>query len=137
MTLVQPEATIRKKTDTSALISLGLAAIATRHEELREQDRLDDERAVSHAQAEAVAAFGYDAAATLGEWLPSADMPDGMYQAFVELVPNTSLICTTGRDGDRVVFEVLAYCGTCSHHSTTLVGSLVELVGALRTAGVR
>ncbi|MEU5284163.1 hypothetical protein AB0G97_09100 [Streptomyces sp. NPDC020755] len=137
MTLVQPEAPLRKRTDASALIALGLAAIATRHEELRAQDRLDDERAVFHAQAEAVAAFGYDAAATLGEWLPSESMPEGMYQAFVELVPNTSLICTSGRDGDRVVFEVLAYCGTCNHHSTTLVGSLDELVGALRKAGVR
>ncbi|MEV6471566.1 hypothetical protein [Streptomyces sp. NPDC051657] len=137
MTLVQPEATLRKKTDTGALITLGLAAIATRHEELRAQDRLDDERAVFHAQAEAVAAFGYDAAAALGEWLPSADMPDGMYQAVVELVPNTSLICTMPRGGSGGLFEVLAYCGNCSSHSTTLVGSLAELVGALRTAGVR
>ncbi|MFE3378377.1 hypothetical protein [Streptomyces anulatus] len=137
MTLALSEATARKKTDTAALLALGLTAIATRHEELREQDRLDDERAVFHAEAEAKAAFGYDAASTLGEWLPSSAMPEGMYQAVVELIPNTSLICTTGRDGDLVVFEVLAYCGTCNHHSTTLVGSLVELVGALRTAGVR
>lgn len=137
MTLVQPEATVRTKTDTSALIDLGLAAIATRHEELRAQDRLDDDRAVRYARAEARAAFGPDAAATLGEWLPSPIMPEGTYQAVVELVPNTSLICTAPRDESTATFEVLAYCGTCNHHSTTAVGSLAELVGALRTAGVR
>ncbi|MEV6450957.1 hypothetical protein AB0M75_06580 [Streptomyces anulatus] len=137
MTLVQPEVTARKKTDTNALIALGLAAIATRHKELREQDRLDDERAVRYARSEARATFGPDASDVLGEWLPSSVMPEGMYQAVVEIVPNTSLICTAPRDENAATFEVLAYCGTCNSHSTTAVGSLAELVGALRTAGVR
>ncbi|MGW4250117.1 hypothetical protein [Streptomyces californicus] len=137
MTLAQPEATTRMKTDTTALIALGLAAIATRHEEMREQDRLDDDRAVRHARAEARAAFGEDAAAALGEWLPSPHMPEGMYQAVVEITPSTSLICTMPRDETAASFEVLAYCGRCNHTSTTRVASLVELVGALRTSGVR
>ncbi|MGW1437256.1 hypothetical protein ACWD7M_18635 [Streptomyces griseus] len=137
MTLVQPETTTRKKTDTTALIALGLAAIATRHEELRAKDRLDDERAVSYAQAEARAMFGADAAAALGEWLPSSNMPEGMYQAIVELTPSTSLICTMPHDENAAVFKVLAYCGRCNHHSTTAVGSLGDLVGVLRAGGVR
>ncbi|MFD6587302.1 hypothetical protein ACFWED_10515 [Streptomyces anulatus] len=137
MTLVQPEATARKKTDTAALLTLSLAAIATRHEELREQDRQDDERAVRHAQATARAKFGEEALAALGEWQPSPDMPEGTYQAFVELLPGTSLICTVPRDLSLPTFEVLGYCGSCSSHSTIVVGSLAELAGALRTAGVR
>ncbi|MFE9381095.1 hypothetical protein [Streptomyces sp. NPDC006855] len=140
MTLTQPEPTARK-TDTNTLLALGVAAIAARHEELRKRDRLDDQNAVRRARAEALATFGQDAATALGEWLPSPEMPERMYQAFVELAPRTSLICTTPRfpSGTRseTVFEVLAYCGSCSSHSTTAVGSLAELAGALRTAGVR
>ncbi|MGW0642343.1 hypothetical protein [Streptomyces badius] len=131
MTLVQPEPTARK-TDTDTLLTLGLAAIAQRHEEIRRQDRLDDEHAVRYAQAEARATFGQKAAAALGEWLPSPEMPDGMYQAIVELTPRTSLICTMPRDGARAAFEVLAYCGSCNSHSSNAVGSLADLAGALR-----
>ncbi|MFE9300567.1 hypothetical protein [Streptomyces sp. NPDC006856] len=135
MTLTQPEPTARK-TDTNTLLTLGLAAIAQRHEEIRRQDRLDDENAVRRAKSEARATFGQEAAAALGEWLPSQEMPERMYQAFVELDPRTSLICTTPRfpSGTRpeTVFEVLAYCGSCSSHSTTAVGSLADLAGALR-----
>ncbi|MBK3561008.1 hypothetical protein JHN55_31650 [Streptomyces sp. MBT56] len=137
MTLVQPEATAPKKTDPNALMALSLAAIATRHEELRERDRQDDERAVHHAQAVVREQFGDAALAALGEWLPSPDMPEGTYQAFVELLPLTSLICTIPRDLSLPTFEILAYCGTCSQHSTTVISSLAELAGALRKAGVR
>ncbi|MEV6437271.1 hypothetical protein [Streptomyces anulatus] len=137
MTLTQPEPTATERTDTDALLALCQAAIATRHEELRKQDREDDKRAVNHAQLEARATFGVAAAQTLGRWLPSPDMPEGTYQAFVELAPTTSLICTVRRGATGAVFKVLAYCGRCSHQSTTRISSLAELAGALRTAGVR
>ncbi|MEU2764295.1 hypothetical protein [Streptomyces sp. NPDC007094] len=137
MTLTQPEPTARKTTDTDALLYLATLAATKRHGELLAQERLDDERAVFHARAETKAAFGEDALAALGEWMPSPDMPEGTYQAFVELVQNTSLICTMPRDGSGAIFKVLAYCGKCSSHSTTAVGSLAELAGALHKAGVR
>ncbi|MFF7012260.1 hypothetical protein ACFY9Y_22290 [Streptomyces fimicarius] len=137
MTLAQPEATARKKTDTTALMKLSLAAIATRHEELLAQDREDDERAVRHAETTARAMFGQDTADALGDWLPSPDMPEGTYEAFVELLPLTNLICTVPRDLSLPTLKVLSYCGSCSSHSTTVITSLADLAGALRRAGAR
>ncbi|MGW1295119.1 hypothetical protein [Streptomyces sp. NPDC002533] len=137
MTLAQPEPTAPKKTDTTILLMLCRAAIVTNHEELRRQDREDDARAVRHAQAETRATFGKEVADSLGGWLPSPDMPEGRYQAFVELAPGTNLVCTVPRGSSGSVFEVLAYCGRCSHQSTTTISSLTELAGALHKAGVR
>ncbi len=137
MTLTQPQATARKKTDTTVLMKLSLAAVATRHQELLAQDRQDDERAVRHAQETARVVFGQDTADALGDWLPSPDMPEGTYRAFVELLPLTNLICTVPRDLSLPTLEVLTYCGSCSSHSTTAITSLADLAGALDRAGVR
>ncbi|MYW99911.1 MULTISPECIES: hypothetical protein [unclassified Streptomyces] len=137
MTLTQPEPTASKKTDTDTLLTLCQAAIAKRHEEIRKQDREDDEQAVRHARTAAQVVFGEDAANSLGTWLPSPDMPENTYQAFVELVPNTSLIYTVRRTAGFGAFEVLAHCGRCSQQMTTRIKTLPELAGALHKAGVR
>ncbi|WP_405399246.1 hypothetical protein [Streptomyces microflavus] len=131
MTLALPESRPQHTTDTEALLRLATIAAATRHQELQEQDRQDDEQAVFHARAEAVAAFGTDGAAALGQWKPSLSMPEDHYRAVVELLPRTSLIATMPRDGSGCLFEVVSYCVGCHTERTVLVGGLEELAAAL------
>lgn len=131
MTLALPESRLQHTTDTAALLRLATIAAAARHQELQEQDRRDDEQAVFHARAEAVAAFGTDGAAALGQWRPSLSMPEDHYRAVVELLPRTSLIATMPRDGSGCLFEVVSYCVGCHTERTTPVGGLEELAAAL------
>ncbi|MEV7712320.1 hypothetical protein [Streptomyces sp. NPDC088270] len=135
MTITQHDSPT-EATNIPALLALCVAAVSTRHEQIREQDRQSDADAVRYAEQAAVATFGETAAAALGTWLPAPMMDEDCLQANVTITPGAYLTYTAHCEGD-VWFTLLTSCTRCGTSSETRIGNLLGLADALHRAGVR
>lgn len=125
-------------TDISILLDIAAAAVHVDIKEAAERDADADAELLEMADRHTRSALGEAAANALGEWLPidHAVCPDDTSQAVVGLAPRVNLVFSLHcEDGPSLAVD--ASCGTCYHHRTHKISSLLDLARALQRQGVR
>jgi|SRR5689334_17111375 len=125
-------------TDTNTLLDLAAAAVHADIKETAEREADGDTETLEWADRFTRSTLGEAAANVLGQWLPvdQAVCPDDTSQAVVGLAPRVNLVFSLHcEDGPSLAVE--ASCGTCYHHRTQKISSLLDLARVLQRQGVR